>query len=118
LSAVYHGLLPEEQQRCAILAGNYGEAGAVDLLGEKYGLPKAICNTLSYNLWGTGNFNGEIAISAGIPETNLRAIFNEVKQVDIIYNKYAMPRENNLPIYVCRRTKYPVKEIWAKARNY
>lgn len=42
IANVYRGLTPFDQTRCAILAGNYGEDGAIDLLGSKYGLPKAI----------------------------------------------------------------------------
>lgn len=118
IAAIYHRLSPEEQSKCGILAGNYGEAGAVDLLGEKYGLPKAMCITLSYYLWGTHGFTGEVAISVGIPEKNLSEIFNEVKQVDLIQNKYAMPRENNLPIYVCRRSKYPVQDVWLSLKSF
>jgi hypothetical protein len=118
IAAVYHRLSPEEQSKCGILAGNYGEAGAVDLLGEKYELPKAICTSLSYYLWGTHDFNGEVAISIGIPEKNLYHMFYEVKQVDLIQNKYAMPRENNLPIYLCRRINYPVREVWQSLRSF
>src|ERR1700677_630839 len=36
----FHSLSPEEQRVTAIGAPNYGEAGAVDLFGPKYGLPK------------------------------------------------------------------------------
>jgi 4-amino-4-deoxy-L-arabinose transferase-like glycosyltransferase len=118
IAGVYRRLSPAERKKCAILAGNYGEAGAVDLLGEKHGLPKTICNSLSYYLWGTHGFTGEIAISVGIHESRLYEMFDEVTQVDLIQSRYAMPRENNLPVYVCRRTKYPVKKIWMKARSF
>lgn len=118
IAAVYHHLTPAEQAKCGILAGNYGEAGAVDLLGEKEGLPKAICPTLSYYLWGTHGFTGEVAISVGIPLQNLNEMFYEVKQVALIRNKYAMPRENNLPIYLCRRNKIPVKDAWLSLKSF
>ncbi len=42
VAAYYHSLSPEEQQVTAIGAPNYGAAGAIDLFGPKYGLPKSI----------------------------------------------------------------------------
>ena len=39
---VYNALPPEERARTAIFANDYGEAGAIDYFGPRYGLPKAI----------------------------------------------------------------------------
>lgn len=118
LSEVYQSLSSEEQAKCVILAANYGEAGAVDLLGEKYGLPKAICTHLSYYLWGPGNFNGDVALSIGFPLENLAAVFEEVKPAAIVVSSYAMPRENHVTIFICRKLKYPVQELWPKLRSF
>ncbi len=53
VAAAYHAMPPEEQSRVAIIGNNYGESGAVDLLGPKYGLPlKALGTQQSYWLWG------------------------------------------------------------------
>ncbi len=49
---VYHALPEAEQRSCAILAGNYGEAGAIDYYGPALGLPKAISGHNNYYLWG------------------------------------------------------------------
>jgi hypothetical protein len=118
IAGVYRQLSPGEQSRCAIIARNYGQAGAVDLLGEKYGLPKAISGHLSYYLWGPGNFNGEIAIVVGLKEQDLRDAFETVEQVATINSQYAMPYQNNLPVFVCRKLKYPIGEIWPKIKSF
>jgi len=39
---VYRALPPRDRARTMILAGNYGEAGAIDLLDPAAGLPAAI----------------------------------------------------------------------------
>ncbi len=39
--------------------------GAIDLLGPKYGLSKAISGQQSYFLWGPRNYTGEIIIVLG-----------------------------------------------------
>ncbi len=41
VAGVYNGLSQEDRAKCGILADWYGPAGAVDLLGSKYGLPHA-----------------------------------------------------------------------------
>jgi 4-amino-4-deoxy-L-arabinose transferase-like glycosyltransferase len=41
---VYNGLSPEQRAKTAIFANSYGQAGAIDFFGKKYGLPKAISN--------------------------------------------------------------------------
>jgi 4-amino-4-deoxy-L-arabinose transferase-like glycosyltransferase len=48
VAGVYDSLSAEEQAQCAIFTGNYGEAGAVDFLGRKYNLPKAISGHNNY----------------------------------------------------------------------
>ena len=52
ISGVYHNIPASERAGCAILAGNYGEAGAIDYYGPKLGLPKAISGHNSYFDWG------------------------------------------------------------------
>src|SRR6266568_4291567 len=42
VAGVYASLPPEEQKRAAIFCQNYGEAGAIDFFGSKYGLPPAL----------------------------------------------------------------------------
>ena len=55
VAAAYQALPPEEQARAAVIGNNYGESGAVDLLGPKYGLPlPALGTDQSYWLWGPG----------------------------------------------------------------
>jgi len=41
VSRAYASLPFEERPRAALLAYNYGEAGAIDYFGKRYGLPKA-----------------------------------------------------------------------------
>jgi hypothetical protein len=48
VAGIYAELPPETRQQTAILAGNYGEAGAIDLYGPAYGLPNAISGADSY----------------------------------------------------------------------
>ncbi|HEV2762674.1 MAG TPA: glycosyltransferase family 39 protein, partial [Pyrinomonadaceae bacterium] len=65
VAEVYHSLPPEERAKAAIFANNYGEAGAVDFFGGRYGLPKAVSPHQSYFLWGHRGYTGEVLIVLG-----------------------------------------------------
>ena len=56
---------PEDCAIAAIFGKNFGEAGAIDRLGPKCGLPKAIGNHQSYWLWGPRDYSGELLIIFG-----------------------------------------------------
>jgi len=118
VAEVYESLPPEERAKCAIYASNYGQAGAIDLFGKKYGLPKAICGLNSYYLWGPRDYTGEILISVGDSvEDNLKA-YNEVTTAATITNEYVMPYENNIPVNICRKPKAPLKELWPMTKVF
>ena len=114
---VYNSLPLEERKKCTIFGGNYGAAGAVDLLGGKYGLPKAISGHLTYYIWGPGTNTGEILISVGVPLKRLAGFYDEVTEVRKLYNKYTMPR-NNVPVYLCRKPKMTIQEAWKFTKSY
>ncbi|MBI3586455.1 MAG: glycosyltransferase family 39 protein [Ignavibacteriales bacterium] len=118
VAEVYSKLSPEEQSKCAIYAQNYGEAGAIDFFGKKYNLPKAISGHNSYFLWGTRGYAGEILIIIGGNPEDHKKVYNEVTQVGSTYNEYAMPYENNRPIFLCRGLKTPLKDIWPSIKLY
>ena len=118
VAQVYHQLPPEQEAKCAILAGNYGEAGAIDLLGKSYGLPDAISGHNNYYLWGPHGYSGEVVISLGVPYQVLEKLFGEIEPAAIISNPYAMPVEDHLPVYICGKPKAPLALMWPQLRYY
>ena len=52
---VYNKLPADERAQACIYTLNYGEAGAINFFGPKYGLPQAISGHNTYWLWGPGN---------------------------------------------------------------
>src|SRR6185295_1320714 len=75
---VYRQLPAEDRERVAILAPNYGVAGAIDRLGRPRGLPRALSGHNSYWLWGPQGERGEVVIVIGESEARLREWFAEV----------------------------------------
>ncbi|HLJ22820.1 MAG TPA: glycosyltransferase family 39 protein [Candidatus Acidoferrales bacterium] len=118
VAGVFHSLSPGEQSRVAILAGNYGQAGAIDYFGPSLGLPHAISGHNNYYLWGPGNFSGDVVISVGVPLDQLRAMFGEIDVAATINNEYAIPEENNLPVYICRKPKMTLQQAWPSLKFF
>jgi hypothetical protein len=118
IARAYHRLPVEEQSKCALLAWNYGEAGAIDHFGAAYGLPKAISGSNNYYLWGPRGYSGEVVISLGVPLDRLQQIFGQIEQADLIVDEYAMPDESDLPVYICRKPKLTLQQAWPGLKLY
>ncbi len=108
---VYNNLPPEDRAKAGIFAGNYGEAGAIDFYGEKYGLPKAISPHQSYFLWGPRDYTGEVLILLGASKKTAEEKCNSVEEKTEVNFAYSESYEQ-YHILICRDTKKPLPEIW------
>ncbi|HUI28372.1 MAG TPA: glycosyltransferase family 39 protein [Candidatus Kryptonia bacterium] len=118
VAQVYGSLPLEDQRRCAIFAGNYGEAGAIDFLGKAYGLPPAISGHNNYWLWGPGSATGEVVIVVAGSRSDLAPFCESLTQVAVTHCDYCMPHENNRPIFLCRNSTGHLAELWARVKHY
>jgi hypothetical protein len=116
IASVYHKLPAAEQANCAILAGNYGEAGAIDFYGPKLGLPQAISGHNNYYFWGPRGYSGECVILFGERAEVYKNFFGESERVATISNPLAMPSEQDVPVYLCRKPQAPLSVLWPRFR--
>jgi phosphorylcholine metabolism protein LicD len=54
----------------------------------------------------------------GLPEEEVRRHFGSVTAVDTVRSKYAMPYENNVPLFLCRRPARTLQEAWPEVKHY
>jgi hypothetical protein len=118
VAGIFHSLSPAEQSRVAILAKNYGQAGAIDYFGPSEGLPRAISGHNNYYLWGPQQYTGEVVIAVGMPMDELRPLFEDIRLAATIENDYAIPEENHLPVYICRKPKMSLQQAWPSLKFY
>ena len=82
----YHALPPGQRASTAILAGNYGEAGAIDRYGPGAGLPPAFSGANNFWYWGPPPARDKSAIAVNIDPALLRRLFTSVRQVAVFRN--------------------------------
>jgi hypothetical protein len=117
VARVYTSLPPDEQKRAGIFCQNYGEAGAIDFFGPKYGLPRALSGHQNYFYWGPGNYTGEILIVLDDDATDERQQFQSVEdRGPVETSPWAMPNEQRLHILICRGLKKPLSQLWPRLR--
>jgi hypothetical protein len=117
VARVYHSLSPEEQAKAAIFCDNYGQAGAIDFFGPRYGLPEAISGHQNYFLWGPRNYTGEIVVLVGVPESDARKQFASVEVAATLNIPYAYSYETR-PILLCRGLKGNLQTLWPRVKYW
>ncbi len=124
VAGMYNTLTPEEQAKCVIFVRNYGEAGAMDFFGKKYGLPNALCGHNNYWLWGPGERPGEVAIVLGDSRDlreNLDDLQRHWKSVVPSFTTHCdlcMPYESGRQFFLCKGGTISFQKIWAGERFY
>jgi 4-amino-4-deoxy-L-arabinose transferase-like glycosyltransferase len=111
----------DDRAHLGILAGNYGEAGAVNLYGPNYGLPTAISGTNSFWLRGYGNPPPQTVIVLGFSRRFLEENFASCELAGHTWNLYHVlneETEDHPDIYVCRGLKQSWPDFWKHFRRF
>jgi hypothetical protein len=116
VAQVYNRLSPEEKADCVIGASNYGEAGAIDFFGKQYALPNAISSHNNYWFWGPGPKPGKLLLVIGGSKEGYERMYEDVQEVATFEHPYA--RESGAPIFLCRKPKHTLQEIWPRMRSF
>src|SRR5208283_688015 len=83
-TAVAWNRLPAEDRQdeaCGIFAQDYGQAGAIDFLGRRYGLPRSLSGHQTWFLWGPRGYSGNCMIVLDDSRARLEQLFDQVEYV-------------------------------------
>ena len=110
-------LTPAERQDCGIFAQNYGQAGAIDFFGRRYGLPRALSGHQTYFLWGPRGYSGNCLIVLDDDRETLEQLFEHVELVGTSDHPYAL--ERHVPVWICKGAKFgTLAGVWPKLKRW
>jgi hypothetical protein len=114
-------LSPAELAGLGILAGNYGEAAAINLYGPAYNLPQAISPVDTYWLRGYGNPPPETLIVVGLTSPQANGLFESCRLAGHTSNRFGILNEETSAhpdIFVCSGMRQPWPEFWKSAQYF
>lgn len=120
VARIWGTIPPAERRTTAIYCANYGEAGAIDLYGPKYGLPPAISGVNSFWARGYGNPPPATVIVLGGRPDRLAERFESVIPAGRIPNPLHVENEEaeRPDIYVCRKPRNRWQDLWPSLRGF
>jgi hypothetical protein len=103
---------------CGIFAQDYGQAGAIDFLGRRYGLPRSVSGHQTWFLWGPGAYSGDCMIVLDDSRENLERLWQKVDYIgDSAPNPYAL--EQQIPVYICTGKKFSsLAALWPHVKRW
>ena len=119
--------LPSRQRASAVIfASNYGEAGAINVLGGGTGLPAAVSGHNTFWWWGPGNPYATTVVAVmpgpvngGGDAAYLRQFFTSVRAVATLSNPYRIHnQEFDGHVYLCTGPRHPWGQMWPRLRSY
>jgi hypothetical protein len=118
VNVAWNRIPADERRDCGIFAQDYGQAGAIDFLGSKYGLPQSLSGHQSWWLWGPRGYSGNCLIVLDDSREKLETLFEHVDFVGTSRdNPYALERQ--LPVFICRGAKLgTLAQIWPSLKKW
>ena len=119
VAGIYQSIPENEKPHTVILAGNYGEAGALDLYGPEYGLPRVISGANSLWYRGYGDFEPETVIVVGFERGYADNFFKQCQPVGRVTNRYNVANEestHHTGLYLCRQPRQSWSEMWQEMK--
>ncbi len=116
IAGIYDSLSPEERAETGIIAGNYGEAGAVDEFGPRYGLPTAISGHQNHFYWGPPREHYKNYIVIQWDESDVQKYCDSYRAFPH-ESEFGMEEENR-PIFLCVGAKFDVVKDWQEFKHW
>ena len=113
----YFNLPPDIRAKTGIAAGGYGDAGAIDFFGPKYGLPPAVSGHQTYWFWGPHGYTGESLLLLGQPARRAHELCVNADVVGHVTHAYSREDEH-YDIYWCHPLKWDLQLIWPRVKHF
>jgi 4-amino-4-deoxy-L-arabinose transferase-like glycosyltransferase len=119
VSMAWRRIPAAERRRTAIFTANYGEAGAIDLLGRSHGLPRSYSGHNGYSEWGTPPARDTHALIVGYNSARDAApYFAPCRRLATVNDRVGLNNnEQGLPLLLCRPTA-AWTALWPRLIHY
>ena len=119
LAHAYDALPAWQRSVAVVVAGNYGEAGAVDRYGAALGLPQVYSGANDYWLWGPPPPRDTVAVAINVAPALLRRWFSSVRVAAVYRNGLGVSDdEEGAVVYVASGPRSPWDAAWPSFRDY
>lgn len=112
VAAIVETMPQRERAEMAIVAANYGEAGALEFYGPRFRLPPVVCPSGSFWFFGYANRSGRIVVTAGVEHARLKQIYADVQDAGFVDTKWVVPEERHVPILIGRNPSMTLAQLW------
>jgi hypothetical protein len=105
----------EDKKAAFIYCENYGQAGAITVIGKKYGLPEAVCFSESFRFWYPKKFDPDITSLIYINDElggDIQMLFRKITEVGKISDRHA--REFGTTVYLCQEPVRSFNQFWTE----
>jgi hypothetical protein len=119
VTTAWQSIPAAERDHTVIFTENYGEAGAIDVLGRSHGLPRAYSGHNGFTEWGQPSSNATRALVLGYQNpTDAAPYFGDCVTLATIDNGVGLNNdEQGLPVMVCQPTA-SWATLWPQLRHY
>jgi len=121
VASIRDSLPAERRASLGITDGNYGEHGAIEILGPAYGLPAPIGTTNSAWLRGYPTPPPTTLIVLGLSQEHADALFTNCRLAGHNGNAEGVPNEESRDhpdIFVCGPPRQSWQELWAQNKSF
>lgn len=121
VASIRDSLTPEQRRHLGITTANYGEYGAIEILGAAYGLPAPIGTTNSEWLRGYPTPSPTTIIVLGLSQEEADSIFTGCRWAGHNGNSLGLRNEESRDhpdIFVCGPPRVPWPVLWNEHRDF
>lgn len=121
VAGIRDSLPPEQRQNVGVLVGNYGEQGAIEILGTAYHLPPPMSGTNSAWLRGYPASPPSLLIVVGHSANYVERTFTSCRLAGHNTNLDGIENEESKDhpdIFVCQAPRLPWPEFWKQYKSF
>jgi dolichyl-phosphate-mannose-protein mannosyltransferase len=121
VAGIRDSLPPEQRQNLGVLVGNYGEQGAIEILGPAYHLPMPISMTNSAWLRGYPAQPPSTLIVLGFSRESAEKAFTSCQLAGRMSNPYRIENEesmNHPEIFLCGGPRLSWPDFWKEYQSF